>query len=244
MTSYINVGYGEVNTNFTPQQTKQIQQIVHDYLVTNPQVLIEASQVLQQQTAAKMAQQAKTAAAQYNKELFHNPTDPIIGNTKGNIALVEFMDYQCGHCKEMGNIITSLSNKNPQLRIIIKELPIFGANSQYAAKAALIAQKHGKYLELHNALLTATNPLTVDEVNKIAASVGLNIDKLTAEMKDQDQTLSQQLKDNFKLAQALGLAGTPAFLVSNSDGSKAEFMPGAANEQQLQTMVEQIKAKK
>lgn len=224
---------------FSPEQTKQIEQIIHSYLVKNPQVLVEASQALQQQQMAKMQQAAVKGITANAKDIFNNPASPVIGNPQGNVSIVEFMDYQCPHCKDMEPIMNELIKDDSQLRVIYKELPIFGANSEYAASAALASVKQGKFAALHNALLKDQNPLTQDEVLKVAKSVGVDTAQMEKDMKD--PTIAQQLKDNLKLAQSLNLMGTPAIIVANRDGSKNSFIPGTTTKADLQQLITQMR---
>lgn len=224
---------------FTPAQTQQIEQIIHNYLVKNPQVLVEVSQSLQQQQMAEMQKVAAKAIEENKADLFSNPNSPVVGNPKGTVTLIEFMDYQCAHCKEMAPVIDALIKANPNLRVVYKELPIFGATSQYAAKAALAAVKQGKYAAFHEALMKDQNPLTKDEVTKLATAAGLNTDQITKDM--ESDTIAQQLKDNLRLAQALGLMGTPAIIIGGSNGKGAVFIPGTANQQNLQQVISQVK---
>ena len=227
------------SSSFNPNQTKEIQQIIHDYLVKNPQVLIEASQALQQQQMAQMQKTASKAITENARDLFNNSTSPVVGNPNGDVTVVEFMDYQCPHCKEMNPVIDGLIKTDGNLRVVYKELPIFGATSEFAAKAALASIKQGKYQAFHAALMADQNPLSKDEVLKLAREVGLNTDKLSKDA--EDTQISQQLKDNNALAQKLGLMGTPAFIVGRRDGSKTAFIPGTTNQQSLQQLITQTR---
>ena len=135
-------------TEFTPQQVKNIQKIVHDYLINNPQVLVEASQALQKQAQEKQQQYAMQAIEKNKQQLFNDPVSPVAGNPNGNVTLIEFFDYQCGHCKAMNKIIQSIVAKNKNLRVVLKELPIFGSNSQLAAKVAAEKVERDRQLNL------------------------------------------------------------------------------------------------
>lgn len=221
------------------EQTKQIQQVVHDYLISNPQVLVEASQALQQQQMGKMQQTAQKGISQNAKDLFDNPNSPVAGNPKGNVTLIEFMDYQCGHCKEMSPIIDQLVQADPQLRVVIKEFPIFGETSEFAAKAAIASAKQGKFWPFHLALMKDEGPLSHEEVLKVAQSVGIDTTKLQNDMKE--AAVTEQLKDNFKLAQDLGLMGTPALIVGNQGGTKTGFVPGTTSKGNLEQMISQVR---
>lgn len=231
--------FAQGNTQFNPAQTKEIEQIVHDYLVKNPQVLIEASQALQQQQMAQMQKTASKAITANIKDLFNNPASPVIGNPNGDVTVVEFMDYQCPHCKEMSPVLDTLVKGDSNLRVVFKELPIFGPTSEFAAKAALASQKQGKYAAFHVALMKDQNPLAKDEVLKIAKEVGLDIDKLSKDVSD--PVIDQQLKDNYKLAQQLGLVGTPAFVIANRQGTNTAFIPGSTSQQGLQQAIAQVR---
>lgn len=228
-------------STLNPSQTKQIEQVVHDYLVKNPQVLVEASQALQQQQMGKMQQTATKAITKNAKDLFNNPSSPVIGNSNGDITLIEFMDYQCAHCKDMGPVIDQLISNDPNLRVVYKEFPIFGPTSEFASKAALAAQKQGKYAAFHDALMKDDNPLTKDEVLKIAQQVGLDTNKL--EKDANDSAIEKQLKDNMRLAQELGLLGTPAIIIGDRQGNKVAFIPGTASKQNLQQLISQLRQK-
>ncbi len=234
---------------FSPEQVKDIQKIIHDYLVKNPKVLLEASQALQKQAAIKAQKTALAAIAKNKKQLFHDAATPTAGNPNGDVVIVEFFDYQCGHCKEMNPIIISILKQDKDVQVVFKELPIFGANSTNAAKAALASIKQGKYLQFHEAMLAAKNPLTPKKVMTIAKKVGLNINQLKKDMALPATT--QQIRDNFKLAEKLKLVGTPAFVIANkasttsaansSQPMKVKFIPGSTSQANMQQQIDAVK---
>ncbi len=224
--------------NFTPEQTKAIQKIIHNYLVNNPEVLLEASIALRKQMAEKQKESALMAIKANKKALFDNKENPVAGNKNGSIIMAEFFDYQCGHCKEMNKVVQQTIKQNKDLKVIFKEWPIFGGASKYAAMAAIASMKQGKYYAFHDALLAANNPLTKDKVMQVAKSVGLDVKKLKKDM--DSPAIKQQLRANFKLAQALKLQGTPAFVISNKAGTKFKFIPGAISKQGLQQSLGQV----
>lgn len=232
----------------TNDQVDQVKQVIHDYLVTNPQVLVEASEALQKQEATKVEQKAQSAITENASAIFADPASPVAGNAKGDVTLVEFFDAQCPHCKDMKPILETLRKNDPNLRIVFKELPIFGPSSRQAAAAALAAYQQGpdKYLQFHNALLDASNPLTSDKVLAIAKSVGLDMEKLNKDMNS--DVVKKQLEDNFKLAQTLGLMGTPTFIISKwqvgANGAtvkQAAFVPGVTSAANLQSLISQAR---
>lgn len=228
---------------FNDQQVKQLQQIIHDYIVKNPQVLVEASQVLQQQEMAKAKSKTQQAVAKNTKALFNAPNSPTIGNHNGDVTLIEFLDYQCAHCKEMSGMVESLIKGDTKLRIVIKELPIFGGSSKYAAQASIAAIKQGqdKFIAFHKGLLQTNNALTNEKIIEVAKKAGLDTQRLEADMKN--KAVEDQINDNFRLAQELGLLGTPAFIVANRNGSHVEYIPGSVNLDTLQQTITQIRKK-
>lgn len=223
-------------------QKKQVEQVVHDYLVNHPEVLLEASQALQQKQQDEMQQVAKSAIQKNATELF-KPDGAFTGNPKGNVTLVEFFDYQCVHCKRMKPIIGELSTKNPKLRVIYKELPIFGKRSETASRAALAAAKQGKYAEMQAALLKIEKRLDDALVMSTAESVGLDMAKLKQDMKS--KAIEDELAANQALAEKLNLMGTPAFILASTPNGEFDanheptFIPGAATLESLQDLVTQ-----
>jgi protein-disulfide isomerase len=234
------------NSNLTQQQQQQVQQIVHDYLLNNPQILVEMSQKLQQQQMQQMQkiqQKAQQTIPGIASQLFNTTTSPVVGNPKGSVTVVEFFDYQCPHCKDMAGIMDNLTQKDSNVRVIYKEFPIFGANSQYAAKGALAAAQQGKYIEFHNALMQAADPITPDQVNDIAKNLNLNMSQWQKDMGS--NAITQELNTNVKLAQQLQLMGTPAFIVSNTaNPEQSVLIPGGTTEEVLQGLINQANSGK
>ncbi len=127
-------------SSFSDAQKKEIGEVVRQYLLENPELLLEVSQELekrQQQAENKKREEAlKTSAA----ELFHSPHDLVVGNPNGDVVMVEFFDYNCGWCKKGLPEVMSLIEKDKNLKLVLKEFPIFGGDSDYAAMAALASK--------------------------------------------------------------------------------------------------------
>jgi protein-disulfide isomerase len=231
--------------SFSPAQEAQIQNIVHQYLLSHPEILMQVAQKLQQKQIAETQQKSHQAIQNNIEAIFSTPSNPIAGNTKGNITLVYFFDYQCEHCKNLDPVITQAIQSEPNLRIIFKELPIFGAASEYAARAALAAQLQGKYLPFHNALMKADSPLSNDQIIQIAKSVGLDINKLKSDLNS--TAITDQLKNNMKLAESLSLPGTPAIIIAPTpvgnaapDTKKIFLIPGSTTLSTIKQLILQV----
>jgi protein-disulfide isomerase len=225
---------------FTDTQKTQIQTIVHDYLMKNPEVIADAVQSLQQKQMDQMRTKGQEAALKNSALLFKQSTDPVIGNPTGKVTLVEFFDYQCPHCVEMDPDLMAIMKANPDLRIVMKEFPIRGPLSLSASKAALAASKQGKYLEYHEAVMKDAQALSNDKLMDMAKSLGLDMKKFKADMDSAD--VDAQIKATYKLAQDLQLYGTPALFIVKSDAPKdaksIEFIPGQVDQKYLQSSID------
>lgn len=222
---------------FTTDQINQLHQIIRDYLISNPDVLLQASKVLQAQQEQKMETHAITAIQKNKVALFDDVHSPTLGNKTAPITLVEFYDYQCGHCKQMAPIVEKVIGTDKNLHVIFKELPIFGEVSKYAAEAALASVQQHKFYKFHH-LLLAADGLTKNKVIQIAEKAGLNIETLKQEMKS--PMVAKQIRDNFQLAQSLQLMGTPTFVITNHAQTTFRYIPGATSLEDLQKQIQSV----
>jgi protein-disulfide isomerase len=223
---------------FSTAQVSAMKTIIHNYIVNNPQVLVEASDKLRKQAAAKTETSSNKAIIANAQQLFNDAASPVGGNPKGDITLVEFFDYQCGHCKAMQPIVEKIIANNKNLRVVYKELPIFGGVSTYASKVALAAMNQHRYQAFHDALMVSEPPLTEDKVMDTAKKVGLNMTTLKKDMNS--AAVKANIKSDFDLAQDLQLVGTPAFIVSNKGQTKIKFIPGATSQKGLEQAIESV----
>ena|SRR3990167_1238624 len=232
------------NINVTPAERAKIENVVHQYLLSNPEVLMESLQVLQRkqyEEAEQTVKKTQQIAATFANALFHQPNDPIAGNPQGKVTVVEFFDYQCPHCVDMAPIMTAIVQKNPDLRVVYKEFPIRGPMSEFAARAALAANQQGKYIPFSHGLLAANQPLTKELVMQIAKNNGLDINELNKDM--EGKLVKDQLQANLKLAQDLKLFGTPALFIgkTNASGnSPINYIPGQLDQNQLQNEIDKV----
>lgn len=240
----MNTAYAE-SSAAVPLNQKDVEKIVHDYLVTNPDVLIEASQALQKKQQEQLQAQAKSAISQNANALAQNSLT-MAGNPKGNVTLVEFFDYQCVHCIKMKPVVNQLISKNPNLRVVYKEFPIFGKESEMASRVAIASAMQGKYTNIQAGLFNGDHQLNETKILDIAKKAGLNMSKLKSDMNSPQ--VEKQLADSRHLAEAIHLMGTPAFIVMATpngqykSGSESAFIPGAASETTLQDLIKKIAA--
>ena len=171
--------------------------------------------------------------------LFHQTSDPVSGNPKGKVTVVEFFDYQCSHCIDMVPVITNILQKNPSVRVVFKEFPIRGPLSERASRAALAANLQGKYWPLHHAMLTSNAPLTDAVIFKLAKENGIDVDKLIVSMNS--KAISKELDATQRLAQTLNISGTPAFFIGPTNAKQTSdviFVLGQMDEKQLQQLID------
>ncbi|VVC76741.1 Thiol:disulfide interchange protein DsbA [Aquicella siphonis] len=178
------------------------------------------------------------ASADVVKSLFHHEQDPVAGNPKGSVTVVEFFDYQCSHCINMAPVISAIIKANPKVRIVFKEYPIRGPMSEIAARAALAANMQGKYYEFNHALMTTSLAMNENNILDIAKSMGLNVKKLKKDMNS--STVTNVIQANYALARELNLTGTPAFFVGKTnakDSKNLNFTLGEMSQTELQDAI-------
>lgn len=212
--------------------TDQIEAIVREYLLREPQVIYEALQELQRRETAAQETRRKEALTSKQDELFERAATPVGGNPDGDVTLVEFFDYRCGYCRRVVGSLQALVETDEDLRVAFKEFPILGEDSVRAARAALAAERQGLYMPFHFALMAADD-LSMDGIMQVAAGVGLDTDQLASDM--QLPEIQAELTANYELARELGIEGTPAFVVGDN------LVPGAVTEERLAALIDEAR---
>ncbi len=202
---------------------------IREYLIANPEVLVEAMQELERKQDSQQSSQAQRAIQEHRDALMSDPESPIAGNPNGDVTIVEFSDYQCPYCKRAHAAVKSVLAADSRVRLVFKDLPILGEPSRIAALAALASRAQNKHLALHNALMEYNGKLDRDRILEIAGSVGLDVAQLQKDM--EDPKLKAIIDRNMALASALGVRGTPAFVIGK------QFVPGAVDADALKQMI-------
>lgn len=211
---------------------EEIETIVHEYIMANPEIIADAIYLLQEQAENDKAKQEAEAMKELEGALFNSKYDPVGGNPEGSITLVEFFDYNCGYCKRASETLLQLIENNPDLRVVYKEWPILSEGSSIAAQVALAVHfsQPEKYEALHHALLGSRSIANIEAAWKIAESVG--VDRKAAETKYNSQEVKNHLAQSSMLAQNLGITGTPAFVVGD------KILKGAYPIEQIQEAID------
>jgi protein-disulfide isomerase len=186
---------------------------VRDYLLAHPEVVGDALARLEAKQGEDDAAAGRAALKDRSTVVFHDPDSPVSGNPNGDVTLVEFFDYNCPYCKMMAPVMEQTEAADPQLRIVYKEFPILGPGSEFAAKAALAANKQGKYGAFRHALYQVRGHVDEAQVLEAAKAVGLDVDRMKADM--QDAVIESELAKNAKLGEILHITGTPGFVIGN-----------------------------
>lgn len=210
---------GMAEGTFSGDQQKAIEKIIREYVVKNPEIIREALIELEKRQVSQQEDQQRQGIAKNAEALFRSKNSLVAGNPNGDVTVVEFFDYNCGFCRRALPHITKLIENDKNVRVVFKELPIFGEKSEAAAKVVIASKMQGKYFEMHSALFN--KPGTSDEAKalRIAAKMGLDMDKLKADIKD--PVVDATINNAKSLANALGIQGTPFYLVGD------RIIPGA-----------------
>ena len=215
---------------------KEVEGIIRDYLLKNPEVLLEVQDALE----AKQKEEQRLAALGVIKnskdEIFNSTFDGVVGNPKGKVTIVEFYDYNCGFCKRAIEDMQALTKSDPDLRFVLKEFPILSPDSQKASVVSMAfhLMHPEKYGEFHTALLGGQGRATESTAIKVALSLGADEAALREKMKD--PRIAETLSRTYDLATKLSITGTPSYVVGT------EVIFGALGQQDLAEEIEEAKS--
>ncbi len=201
---------------FSSTQKDEIGGIVREYLIAHPEVLQEAMAELDKRQQAAESEKHQAAVKDNAKALFSSPNQVTLGNPKGDVTFVEFFDYNCGYCKHaMGDMLALL--KDPNLKVVLKEFPVLGPGSVEAAQVAVAVRMQDptgqKYLDFHQKLLGGRGQ--ADKAHAMAAAKEAGVDMARLEKDMASPEVKTTLQENFKLAETLGMNGTPSYVIGN-----------------------------
>jgi protein-disulfide isomerase len=205
--------------NYLAQHPEEVERIVKGYLIKNPEVLRDALTELLKRRRSADAQSDKKAAIHANSEpLFNSPRQVILGNPNGTVTMVEFFDYNCGFCKRALSDMMTLLRDDPNLRIVLKELPILGPGSVEAARVAVAVrmqdQTGEKYLAFHQKLLGGRGHADTSFAMTAARDSGVDMARLEKDMTNDE--VRETLDESMKLARVLGITGTPSYVIGDA----------------------------
>ncbi len=224
----MNAAFAEPESAGGNLSKKQIERIVHEYIVNHPEVLVEAMEKLQSREEDDKRKKAQENISKLGDKLFNNAADHVTGNPSGDVTIVEFFDYRCGYCKKARPEVLALLKADPKIRLVVKEFPILGKTSETASRAALAAKKQGKYWDFHLALIKEAD-LNETRIFELAAANGIDVTRMKTDMQATDVT--KVIDTNHELAQKIGVDSTPSFIFGK------ELVAGALSLEQMQDQV-------
>ena len=203
--------------NFNDAQRGEIQKIMKDYLLAHPEVLEEVSAELTKRQAAAEAEKHASAVSANANLIFNSPRGVVVGNKDGDVTFVEFFDYNCGYCKKAMTDMVEIMKTDPKLKVVLKEFPVLGPGSVEAAQVAVAVRMQDptgkKYLDFHQKLLSGRGQ--ADKARSLAAAkeAGLDVARLEKDMVSSE--VRATIEENFKLAESMGMNGTPSYVIGN-----------------------------
>lgn len=212
---------------------QEVEKIVREFILENPDVIIESMKRKQLNQQKQAQQQVKQLVEAHYEAITNDPADPVIGNPEGDVVLVEFFDYNCGYCKHVLPSVKEILETDKNVKIVLKEMPILGESSVIASQVSLAVYQVApdKYLDFHTAVMNMEGRKTMDSLVQLAESLGIDGEKVRETANS--SKVNQILAKNRALAQALNIRGTPAFIIGK------DVFPGAVS---VEVMKEAIKS--
>jgi len=214
----------------------EIEKIVHDYIVGNPEVIRDAIEELDRRQKVAEAESAKKVIGQSRDQLFNSKYQAVIGNPNGDVTLVEFFDYNCGYCRQSLTSIAKLLETDPNLKVVLKDFPILGTPSTEAAQVASAVReqlKGDKFFEFHRKLLSVRGGVGKAQAMNVARELGVDMDRLEKDLKS--PAVHDGLAQVAALADDLHFSGTPSWVIGN------EAIVGGVSLPQLKAKIENIR---
>ncbi|MDR9428043.1 MAG: DsbA family protein [Salibaculum sp.] len=223
--------------NMTGAEREAFRAEVRAYLLENPEVLMEAIDVLEQRQAEEGAQADTELVAQNRAALFEDGHSWVGGNPEGDITIVEFLDYRCGYCKRAHPEVAELISGDGNIRYIIKEFPILGDQSVLASRFAVAVQTVAgdeAYKLVSDALMTQRADVTEASLTELSNTLGLETEAIMAEMSS--DAVNKVLQSNQLLAQRMQITGTPTFVFED------QMLRGYAPLDAMRQVVDEVRA--
>src|SRR6202051_3561952 len=201
--------------SFSDSQRGDIETIVRNYLIAHPEVLEEAMAELSKRQTAAEAEKHEASVATNAETIFNSPRGVVLGNKDGDVTFVEFFDYNCRYCKRAMTDMLDLLKNDSKLKVVLKEFPVLSEGSVEAAKVAVAVRMQDpggkKYLDFHQKLLGGRGP--ADKARALAAAKDAGLDTARIEKDLASPEVKATIEENFKLAEAMGMNGTPSYVI-------------------------------
>jgi protein-disulfide isomerase len=226
---------------FSPAQRGEIEKVIRDYLLRNPELLQEVIQEMERRQAQAEAEKHRGAIKEHAQALFNSTRQIVLGNPQGDVTMVEFFDYNCGFCRKALEDKLALIKADPKLRLVLKEFPVLGEGSTQAAQVAVAVRMQDKtggkkYLEFHQKLFATRGQ--IDKARALATVREIGFDAARAERDMNSDEVRLTLEEGFKLAEALGINGTPTYVLAG------QVVVGAVGVEKLREAINTVRCGK
>ena len=199
---------------FSDGQRGEIETIIKNYLVTHPEVLEESIAELKKQQASAEVEKQEASIVENSDAIFNSPRNVTLGNKNGDVTFVEFFDYNCGYCKRAMADMLDLMKSDPKLKVVLKEFPVLSEGSVEAAKVAVAVRMQdsgAKYLDFHERLLGGHGQADKARAMAAAKDAGLDVARIEKDLASPE--VRATIQENFKLAESMGMNGTPSYVI-------------------------------
>lgn len=214
--------------------TATIGPVIEDYLLSNPRLLQRMTTALETELRTEESERARIALNAMHEDIYNDPANIVLGNPDGDVTLVEMFDYNCGYCRQVVADVMALVEEDPNLRVILKEFPILSQGSVDAARVGILVNRADvDYQAFHTALYSSRG--AVDTEAALAAAEELGLSRVALELEMNSSEVSAALQRTYSIAQALGVSGTPTFIIGN------EVIPGAVPKNELVRRIENMR---
>lgn len=215
----------------------EINKMIEAYINENPQVILDSLENYRQEQIDQVEKEASEKAAALISDIRQKTKSyPTVGDKNADLVVVEFFDYNCGYCKKAFESVQGVVENEKDTKVVFVEMPILGPTSLLASQWSLAADKQGKYFEFHQALMNHRGEKTEEELAKLAEKAGLDVAKLKKDATSQE--IQDEIQTNLKLADTLGITGTPGFIV------ETEIIRGYLPYEQMKSIINAERQKK
>jgi len=219
---------------FDARQTGEIERIVREYLLANPEIVRDVLTALEEKEQQEREAQVAGAIEEYRNEILSAPPGMVLGNPDGDVTLVEFFDYNCGYCKRAMPDLQTLLETDQNLRVVLKEFPILSDGSVEAAKGSVAAANQGRYRDFHFTMLGGRGVNDGARALQVAEELGLDMGRFRADMKSAET--EELIAGTQALASDIGIQGTPAYIIGST------LVPGAIGVEGLREAIAETRA--
>lgn len=216
---------------------EKVQGIIKDYLMQNPEIIVQAIDNLQKRKMQEAENKVSSYVNEKKQEIENSDSTPFFGNPKGDIVIVAFYDYKCGYCKKGNNNLNQLIASDPGVKVVLRPFPILGDASLYAAKIALSVYRLApeKFKIVHEGLLQM-QPISKESVEALLIANNIKLDAIEEELDKSD--IKDMLGKNAEMAANLRIQGAPAYLINGN------LLPGLVEVEQLKQLLIELRDKK